>query len=837
MRSFLRNVEQERSALGELIQTHAKLSPHLSLPERHTAEIQQNNLQNQWRVLEIDAERALYKVNAYAKESASLLQEVSALKDHLENIQKTLEASKSSPVIWDSNRAQEIMNINAELTSTQQQYLLLQQTTEALAQGFQFKTETSSIEQDLQNIKEKIDKMGERIAAETPTSSNPTLSKIVKVMTDALAWAKQTQCDIKGRQKKVSLLPEEVHRQIKDLKKLQLEMSSKQTQLKALVEEVSELIPELEKADVPMVTSSLKSLEDLSKSTAGQLAEAVREMESGLQTREKMSEQIADVDSWVVGHLRKEALRREDYQSLSAAELDRKLRQIQDTLGEAEKHSAVTEALLMKSKDMFSELSVSESTQLYEKLTNLQEDIKNIISYEKTCCQKVTDVIQSQESSQRKVSSLENSLRQMLVDVKRHRFPVTKDTLASIEPFKQMVVERKSQIEQVSPCAEDKRRELLCVITELHHQMNNLDLKAQEHERYLSLRQCVEDLTQDVEDQIPRTKDVSVDKEERYRDCQALLTQMPLIKLLCEETRQELQDIAMDLYPTQLSAEETRLRQILENLQTRELAVTNNLRILEWDVLKHIDYLSERKAFRKFLQDANEELERPCNTEPKERMIEKELRKCLVLRKDVESRMRVLEFLEKRTVAEPEKRPENVKQLTCLKDAVLDKCDQRMVSHVFQHQLNVSDLILSKYNTIQCDGDLLHLNLLFSLQVNLTKAKELLRNYTKALINTIRFLQKTTLVVLPSVCSARSCSERIKNTQQALSTLDTEFQSHISQLQTQAPQHPCFQPQNIECLQTEVLGVLLVRLSTLKAQAQIQLESLMRYTICVYQVH
>ncbi len=120
-------MEHERTALGELIQTHAKLSPHLSVPERQAAEIQQNNLQSQWRVLKKDAETSLYIVNAYAKESISLIQEVSALKDHLENIQKTLDASKSSPVLWDGKRAQEIINLNADLTSTHQQYLYLQQ--------------------------------------------------------------------------------------------------------------------------------------------------------------------------------------------------------------------------------------------------------------------------------------------------------------------------------------------------------------------------------------------------------------------------------------------------------------------------------------------------------------------------------------------------------------------------------------------------------------------------------------------------------------------------------------------------------------------------------------
>lgn len=115
--------------------------------------------------------------------------------------------------------------------------------------------------------------------------------------------------------------------------------------------------------------------------------------------------------------------------------------------------------------------------------------------------------------------------------------------------------------------------------------------------------------------------------------------------------------------------------------------------------------------------------------------------------------------------------------------------------------------------------------------MSLSKAKELLKNYTKAVIDTIRFLQRAALVLLPSICSARSCSERLKDTQHALLTLDTEFQSLVSQLQAQTPQHPCFKPQQIEFLHTQVLGELLVRLSTLKAQAQIHVESLKRYIL------
>ncbi|TRY90471.1 hypothetical protein DNTS_015631 [Danionella cerebrum] len=787
LRSFLRNIELERIVLGELIQMHAKLSPHLSPPERQAAEIQQSNLQNQWSVLEKDAEISLYKVVAFAKENSSLLLEISELNDQLKDTQKLLDMKKSQAVLWDAKGAEEIMNINADLTSNHQQYLYLQQTSEVLARGFELKPETCRIEQDLQGIKDRLDQIREQLVIVTPSSSNPVLSKIVKVMTDALAWAKQTECDVKGRQKKVSLLPEDVHRQIKDLKKLQSEMSSKQSQLKALVEEVTELMGHLGSADLSMVNSALVTLENLSKSTEGKLNEAVREIELGLQTREKLSEQIADVDSWVVGHLRKEALRREDYQSLSMAELDRRLRQIQDTLGEAEKQSAVTEALLMKSRDIASELSVLESTQLHEKLTNLQEDLKSIVIYEKACCQKVTEVLQGQECSQRKVSSLENSLRQMLVDVNKHRFPVTKDSLSAIEPFKQMIMERKSQVEQVSPCAEDKRRELISVIAELHHKIVDLELKAQTHERYLGLIKFVEDSKQEIEAQIPKTKDTGLDIDERYRVCQSLLIQLPLLKLLCDETRDELHGIMTDLYPSQLSAEETRLKEILESLSTSELMVNNNLQILEWDLLKDIHYPSEMTVFKQFLEDTSVELEKPSMIDPKEKLIEKQLRKCIVLRKNVESQTRILEFLEKRVESQ---HLQDSEQLFNLKDVVLEKCDQQIV--------------------------------------NLTQAKELLRNYSNAVMGTIRFLQRAESALLPSVCSARSCSERLKDAQQALLNLDTEFQSHISQLQTQTPKHSCFKPEQVEFLHSEVLGKLLVKQATLKAQAQIQLESLKR---------
>uniref|UniRef100_A0A3B1IQC2 Si:dkeyp-77c8.3 n=1 Tax=Astyanax mexicanus TaxID=7994 RepID=A0A3B1IQC2_ASTMX len=62
LRSFLRTMEQERTVLGELIQTHSQLSPYLSSPEKASAQAQVNRTQRDWRELERSVEKTLHNV-------------------------------------------------------------------------------------------------------------------------------------------------------------------------------------------------------------------------------------------------------------------------------------------------------------------------------------------------------------------------------------------------------------------------------------------------------------------------------------------------------------------------------------------------------------------------------------------------------------------------------------------------------------------------------------------------------------------------------------------------------------------------------------------------------
>lgn len=627
-----------------------------------------------WKALERSAEKTLHNVSAYTKESFVLLENINILKDQMENFGTPWISSAD----WNSKWVQEMIELRAELTTANQRYLDLHQSFTTLSQECDFNIEACNIQQGLWSVKDYIDLIGEELASSLPTSNSPIMDKIIKLVTEALTWAKKTEYDIENRQKRVSLLPEEVHRQIKDLKKLHTEMTSKRIQLTDLTKEITEMIPDLDKPHVPVVSSFLERLSNLSKLIAEKLATAMEDIQLSLQTREKISEQIADVDSWILCHLHKKSLNQEDFQSLNTADLEQRLQQSQDTLSEAEKHSGIAEALLMKSKDITSELSISENSWLYEKLTKLQEDIKGIISYERSSVLEIQDILQNQESAEQKMASLEQKLRQIMIDMKGHTFPITKETLSAIEPFKHMLIDHKFQVEQINTSTEGKRKELLCVISELHHEMKAFLFKSEIHERFLSLKQRVEDLRENLELYVPKTKDESLAKEERYKICQSLLTQIPLIKLMYKEASDELTNISPDLHPSQLTAEQERLKQNMDSLNTWEMAIRNNLQILEWDILKDIDYLSEQKVVHSFLKEVNQVLEKTYELEANTGVVEDELRKFLKLKNNIEARLRILGVLEEKNGHL--QGSQKVKDIADFTTSVLDKCEQRLVS-------------------------------------------------------------------------------------------------------------------------------------------------------------
>lgn len=671
---MLRSVQENRAALDEMLATHDQLCPLLSPSERGTAQAEQRNLQEKWSSLERSVEKMLHRTDAHGRETSSLLSEVSRLQQHLEAVSTGLSAQPASGPQWDCRKAQELMVANAELKAAQQKHLDLQQLSEALLSS-PWEVETKELEQKLQEVREQLLHTEEQVSSHTQSSSNPIMEKMMVVMRDGLAWAKQTESHIEGRRRRVALLPEAVHRQLRDLRKLQSEVMAKQGQLEALVEEVTELLPELDQAEeVPLVRSSLESLEELSNSTTEKLLQAVREIESGLQTREKLSEQMADLDSWVVSHLHREACRGPDQELGIPAEFDRRLRQIQETMAEAERQQAVCEGLLLRSKDIASELSITENCQLFQKLCSLQDDIQAIRSCEKTNKKELDLHIQTVESSKKTLVSVEKSLRQMLADLGRLRFPITSESLQALEPFRHMMLEHKSQVDLLQPwIPQETTRDLHTVISEIHSKMASLEMKSRDHERYLHMRQCVEDQRENIQEQVLQTREESRDPAEKYRLCQTLLFQVPVLRCLCEEARSKLQIISGDLYPSQLTAEQRRLKQNEEALDLLEITVNNNLSLMERKLLKELDLDWEEKAARAFLRKTLQQLQQLEHLEPNETSIKSRYQKVLTLKKTVEARMRAMEVLGQMS-------GRGSQSLKDLKDQVLSECDSQMAS-------------------------------------------------------------------------------------------------------------------------------------------------------------
>ncbi|XP_035985169.1 uncharacterized protein LOC118558730 [Fundulus heteroclitus] len=789
LRCFQRTMEENREIIGELLITHAKICLHLSRSDQETAQIEQKNLLENWRSLESTVESSLHHANVHSQHISTVLSDLSSLQERMHPISQDLEVKSSLATQWSCKEAQHLMEANAEIKAVKQQYFHLQQLSKELLHSSQWQSESEEISNRLQEMKNKICFTEELLLSQTKNSSNPIMGKIIAVMRDGLAWAKQTESDIEGRRKWVPLLPEEVHRQLKDLKKLQSEVMAKQGQLESLVEEVTELLPQLDQAqEVPIVHTSLERLEELSNSTTDKLSKAIKEVESGLQIREKLSEQMADLDSWVVGYLQSEVSRSTNSDPMSHGDLDLGVCQAQERLAEAERQAAICEALLMKSKDIAVELSATDNCQLYDKIRKLQEDIRTIISHEKAQKEELDQLIKTVETRKNALASVEKSLRQMSVDVSRLKFPITKESLQVLKPLKLLLLDHKVQVDLLIPWTpQQKLKEMNDAISELHNKIASIEMKSRDQENYLSMKQCLETVEENFQQQVCLTGDDSMDPVGKYKLCHTLLLQFSQMKGLCRQVRSNLELIAADLDPSQLTAEQQRIKHNEDILDTWENTLCNNLGLIELSVLKDLDLESVRSSTDDFLSRTLRECQNPTLLEPNQVMIDREYWRIASLKKAAELQMRSLQVLEQNKGSKQRRR---LDELINLKNAVLSECDSKM-----------EDLL---------------------------KARERLRSYTLAVNTAVQFLQDIEGSLLPLQGSIGPCCERLEETEHALASLQHQFQTYIEKLQDQSVAHTYLSSQKVEQVQEMILSQLLVRMSTLLAKGHIRLENLHR---------
>lgn len=114
-------------------------------------------------------------------------------------------------------------------------------------------------------------------------------------------------------------------------------------------------------------------------------------------------------------------------------------------------------------------------------------------------------------------------------------------------------------------------------------------------------------------------------------------------------------------------------------------------------------------------------------------------------------------------------------------------------------------------------------------QENISQAKASLRSYTCAVKEAAQFLRDIEVSMLPPHGSTGLCCDALEQTQQAIASLQQQFQTHVVKLQDYVTLHPYLSPQKAEQLLENILSQLLVRMSTLQAKGHIRLERLCRY--------
>ncbi|KAF7666652.1 hypothetical protein LDENG_00098390 [Lucifuga dentata] len=786
LRVLLKTMELKRGMMEELLRLSRQLSVHLSDAESSGALLAQlGDIQEEWRILEGSIKRALRHTSNSTSQASLLIKEARQLQVKLEVLQKSNTFLEYSEKTHDSRSSLEFICLSTDLKLYNQLYLHLQSQSDGLGcfSGQKEKNEVKNVLQELRSLlsvtKSKID---------TFTHSMDTSSaKINKKLRDLVIWVKQTELHISIR-KKLALFPEDARIQIDEIKRIWTDVLSRQSKLQVEVDEIKAIASHMNKKEHDQVLNSLRIIEDLYGAIADSSAHALNTMEKNLQEREKLLHQLASIDSWLAemhatrdpcGHV-------ENVSIANIQKLESELRTHKLATVEMERHSALVATLADICEKTVVGLSPAESHYLVNRLSGLCAELDGLLAHEKGASWELEELIHERTISDEELSTIQTSLKQISKDLDQQRFPLTKDTAARIALLKHMLMEHQWQVQELQHCQEAKRSSLLCTIGELQDRCKNLSIYAFEQDKYLHLRNQMEESRDIAKGQIQQAKDKTITVSERFRLCQALLVELPLVKTQCQEAADQLEAIAQELNPAEFSSERQRIHHTVETLMSLEHSVTDDVKILEGELLQGLHVCSELSGLTEFFQRARLELEGAEPVTPDEKAIDTALQRYWVIWRNLESGMRVLEYLGQKEKGNLR----NQRELYPVMDATMQMCHLQMES--------------------------------------LSHARESLKDYHWAAQGAIGFLHNAEATFLSAPGGFLDCTEEHRQTQQALATLEDGFQTHISHLVELVPQQPCLSRPKTEQLHIGILSQLLVGRSIVEAQAYLRLESLQR---------
>ncbi|KAM9703427.1 nesprin-2-like [Menidia menidia] len=766
-------MELKNSLMEDLLCISGQLSAHLSDAESSGALLAQlGDVQEEWRLQEGSIKRALRHASNSARQASLLCNQAEQLKAKLEALLKCESCNL---------RAFQLICQTTDLKICNQLYLRLKSQTDALIKFPLGQKEKDEIGQNLQGLRSLFDACNTKL--DSFSCGGNTSGNIHRQLADLIIWAKQAESRISTGQK-LALFPEEARIQIAEMKKFQTEILSRRTEVQDQVEKLKSEASGVEKVD----TGELKTVTGMYEALADSLGRVLKTMKNDLSERERLLGELANLESWLAEtHAQRDPCTHvENVSTADIRKLEEELKNHKLATVEIENQLKLVDQMSDSCATIAMGLSPGESRYLVNRLSGLWTELDGLLAHEKATSWELEELIHEWTSSNDELFTIQGSLKQISADLEQQKFPLTQDTLLVIAHMEHMLMEHQCQVQELQHCQEAKRSPLLCSIGELQERCKALIINASEQDKYLHLIGQMKESRDIVKRQIEHAKNKAVSAGERFRLCQALLVELPLVKTQCQEAADQLEAIANELNASELNSERERIHGTVETLESWEHSATDDIKNLEAKLLLGLRFDSEFPGFIKLLHSTRERLEAAEPVCPEERAIDTALLQYWVIWRNVESGMRVLEGL-----AQKEKvNLKNYKDLFSLREVVIQECHSWMDS--------------------------------------LSQARESLKDYQWAAQGAIGFLHNAETTFLSAPGGFLDCTEEQRQTHQALEVLEDGFQAHISHLVERVPQQTCLSRPETEALHISVLSRLLVGRAVLEAQAQLRLECLQR---------
>ncbi|TRY94947.1 hypothetical protein DNTS_013096, partial [Danionella cerebrum] len=766
---FLNNLQKKRGMIEDLLQTCSQVSSYLCEAEGPVTCIEPiRTLQERWQKLEYAASMRLWHANICTTEVSMLLQEARELQSELELLEK-------SPILLHQSQGhmdlqiQEIIR-NADFGVLSEHYKYLLGISDGLSSSQIGKKELKDVEETMQSLDSQLALTKQKLFSQTLNLSD--CSPVIGTVNDYITWVKQTEGKVTWR-RTLSLFPEGASHQVNCMKKLHSEATTKRFQLTSTLKELRQ---ELDEENSKAMLLTFDTLEGLYIKITEKTECAVVQMNRTLHSRDRLWKQITDISSWLTSVLEKESAGSKSTIPESKVQLS----VCTETLKESETHANNLDTLLGEIKVSNNSLSLPESVRLIDRLTALQDEVSRVVNRVWAAKWILEELLHSQESSAKDLNVIQKRLRQMSADVSSMKYPVTSDSLSTLEPIKQILVKFLFKVTKVEP----QRREIMKAIQDLQSTIQQLESRAKEHEEFFSLRQQVECSKEAVMKSIPQIVDSSLGTGVRLCICHSVLSELPLVRSTTQEAADHLEAISKDLHPSLLLTERQKIHLVIEQLASLKLKVKQEVKIFECSLVESVGDLTGLGPPTELFRSVRLRLKENICLEPRSNCIDAELQKHWMMIQTVESGLRILEGCMKG------KEDEGYLVTMELGRGTLDDCH----AHVDK----------------------------------LLQAKEVLKTYHREVQSAESFLKQIETSLLTYSTGIKSYKAEHRCIQELYSTLAEGFPQCLSKVGACVPQQTCFSISQTKQLHIEALSRLLVQDAKLEAQAQIRLEALQR---------